>query len=74
MFFYLKNYIYLYSMKKKYFCYVNILSLKENTFIFNQNIFVLKNFYFHPGFLYKKMFVQSKINAFNEIFLFKDFR
>ena len=54
MFFYLKNYIYLYSMKKKYFCYVNILSLKENTFIFNQNIFALKNFYFHPGFLCKK--------------------
>ena len=69
MFFYLKNYIYL-----EYFCYVNILPLKENTFIFNQNIFALKNFYFHPGFLCKKMFVQSKINAFNEFFLFKDFR
>ena len=50
MFFYLKD-IYLYSMKKK-ICYVKILSFKENTFIFNQNIFVFKKFYFHPGFLF----------------------
>ena len=44
-----KNYVYLYSMKKKYFCYLKILSFKENIFKFNQNIFVFKIFYFHPG-------------------------
>ena len=67
MFFYLKNYIYLYSMKKKNFCYVNILSLKENTFIFNQNIFALKDFYFHPGFLCKKkcLFNQKLMRSMN---------
>ena len=60
---------------KKYFYYVKILSFKENIFIFNQNIFVFKNFYFHPDFFYlKNIFIQSKINAFNEIFLFNDFR
>ena len=58
-------------MKRKYFCYVKILSFKENIFIFNQNIFVFKIFYFHPGFY---IFVQSKINGFNKIFLFNDFR
>ena len=50
MSFYLKNYIYLYSMKKRYFCYVKILPFKENIFIFNQNIFIFKIFYFQPGF------------------------
>ena len=39
---------------KKYFCYVKILSFKENIFIFNQNVFVFKNCYFHPGFFYIK--------------------
>ena len=54
---------------KKYFCYVRILSFKENIFIFNQNKF--------PSgvFSYKEyMFIQSKINALNEIFVFNDFR
>ena len=40
----------------------------KNVFVFNQNIFVLKNFYFHPGFFYiKNIFIQSKTNAFNEL-------
>ena len=74
--FYLKNYIYLYSMKKKNFCHVNILSFKENILIFNQNVFVFKIFYFHPGFFHikKNIFIQSKINALNEFFLFNDFQ
>ena len=55
-----KNYVYLYSMKKKYFCYLKILSFKENIFKFNQNIFVFKIFYFHPGVCHikKKKWVQ----------------
>ena len=45
--------MYLFSTKK-YFCYVRILSFKENMFIFNQNIFVIKNLYLHPGFFHRK--------------------
>ena len=43
-----------------------MLYFKENIFVFNKNIFVLKNFYFHPGFFYIKIyiFIQSKINGF----------
>ena len=74
-----KIYIYIYIFifnEKKYFCYLKILSFKENIFIFNQNIFVFKKSYFHPGFLYikKYMFIQSKVHGLNEIFLFNDFR
>ena len=72
--FYLKNYIYLHSMKKNV-CYVRILSFKENIFMFSQNILLhLKFFISFRGFLCKKyIFIQSKINALNEIFLFNDF-
>ena len=74
MFFYLKNYINLHSMKKTFFYYARILSFKENIFIFSQNIFAFKHFYFLPGVFCKKyMFIQSKINAFNEFYLFNDF-
>ena len=75
MFFYLKNYINLHSMKKTFFYYARILSFKEIIFIFSQNIFAFKHFYFLPGVFCKKyMFIQSKINAFNEFYLFNDFR
>ena len=46
-------YIFIFN-EKKYFCYLKILSFKENIFIFNQNIFAFKKFYFHPGLLYIK--------------------
>ena len=45
--------MYLFSTKK-YFCYVRILSFKENMFIFNQNIFLIKNLYLHPSFFHRK--------------------
>ena len=63
------------EMLQKYFFIFNVflkklwkkmLYFKENIFVFNKNIFVLKNFYFHPGFFYIKIyiFIQSKINGF----------
>ena len=63
-----KLYIFIFNEKK-------MLYFKENIFVFNKNIFALKNFYFHPGFFYIKIyiFIQSKINVFNEIFLFNGF-
>ena len=71
-----KLYIFIFNEKKKFFCHVNMLSFKENIFIFNQNVFVFKIFYFHPGFFHikKNIFIQSKINALNEFFLFNDFQ
>ena len=32
----------------------------KNVFAFNQNILVLKNFYFHPGFFLYKIFLFSQ--------------
>ena len=52
IFFYLKNYIHSYSIKK-YFSFVRILSFKENIFIFNQNILVFKKFLYSNGFFFR---------------------
>ena len=69
-----KLYIFTFNEKKNV-CYVRILSFKENIFMFSQNILLhLKFFISFRGFLCKKyIFIQSKINALNEIFLFNDF-
>ena len=48
--FFLSKKLYIFTFnEKKYFCYVRILSFKENIFIFSQNIFLFKNFYFISG-------------------------
>ena len=70
MFFYLKNYINLHSMKKTFFYYARILSFKEIIFIFSQNIFAFKHFYFLPGFFVKNicLFNQKLMRSMNFIY------
>ena len=74
IFFYLKSYIYLYSMKKNIFVMYEFCHSKK-IYLYSIKIYLyLKVFISIRVFLYKNMFIQSKINAFNEIFLFNDFR
>ena len=67
-----KLYIFIFNENKYIFVYKNYiyLKIKENMFIFNQNIFVLKTIFISIRlFSYKKyIFIQSKENGFIEIF------
>ena len=73
--FFLSKKLYKFTFNEKNFFLLCKNFVKENIFIFSQNIFTFKHFYFPPGVFCKKyMFIQSKINAFNEFYLFIDFR
>ena len=46
-------------MNEKIFCSVEVLSFKENIFIFNQSVFEMQNFLFPSGFFHVKIHLFS---------------